>query len=96
MAVKYEIKTKIGIISEKSSGWSKELNIVSWNDNKPKYDIREWDENHEKMGKGITFTREELKELYNLMKNLFEDDTSYYKSISSDDDNLDILKLAED
>ena len=47
----------------KKRGWKKELNLVKWGDNNPKYDIRDWDEKHEKMGKGVTFTKEELEEL---------------------------------
>jgi len=47
------------VLSESSKGWTKELNLVSWNDREPKYDLREWAPEHEKMGKGITLTREE-------------------------------------
>lgn len=66
--VKYEIVQKVGEISVSPKGWIKELNLVSWNDRQPKYDIREWDPTHEKMAKGITLTTEEaikLKELLN-------------------------------
>ena len=61
--IKFEIKENIGVISESTKGWSKELNLVSWNDKEPKYDLREWDPAHEKMGKGITLSVEELKKL---------------------------------
>lgn len=61
---KYEIKEEIAVLSENSKGWKKELNLISWNDGEPKYDIREWSPGHEKMGKGITFTKEEAKQLY--------------------------------
>ena len=47
--VRFEIKEKIGVIAEYPSGWSKEINLVSWNDAAPKYDIRDWDSNHEHM-----------------------------------------------
>lgn len=59
----YQIEKYIGVISETSGGWSKELNLISWNDRKAKYDIRDWDPDHDKMGKGITLTREELEAL---------------------------------
>jgi len=59
---KYEIKEHIGIISENKSGWRKELNLVSWNGADPKYDIRDWAPEHEKMGKGITLTADEAWE----------------------------------
>ena len=44
--LKYEILKTIGIFSENARGWKKELNIVSWNGGKPKYDIRDWASNH--------------------------------------------------
>ena len=58
--IKYDIEKEIGVISQSSKGWNKELNLVSWNNREAKYDIRDWDEDHQKMGKGITFTKEEL------------------------------------
>ena len=61
--IKYEIVEKIGVLSTTDKGWSKELNLVSWNDGEPKYDLRDWNENHDKMGKGITLTRDELDKL---------------------------------
>ena len=57
----FEILAEIGVISERSKGWRKELNLVSFNGNAPKYDLREWAPNHEKMGKGITLNEEELE-----------------------------------
>ena len=58
---KYEILKEIGIISvNKKTGWTKELNIISWNDMKAKLDIREWGEKRYEMGRGITLTLEEL------------------------------------
>lgn len=61
--INYEIKEHIGIISENKNGWTKELNLVSWNDNDPKYDIRDWNPTHDKMSRGITLTEEEAYEL---------------------------------
>lgn len=68
--LKYEIKRKLGVLGETANGWKKELNIVSWNDRNPKLDIREWDENHEKMSKGLTFTEEETAELKRLLESM--------------------------
>ena len=68
--IKYEINKKIGILSTSASGWSKELNLISWNDREPKYDLRDWSADHEKMGKGVILSTEELstlKELLNTM-----------------------------
>ncbi|MEW5952508.1 MAG: YdbC family protein [Bacillota bacterium] len=58
--IKFEIKQNIGILSQSARGWTKELNLVSWNDKEPKFDLREWSPDHNKMGKGVTLTREEL------------------------------------
>lgn len=61
--LKYEILNELGVMSERSNGWKKELTRVSWNGEEPKYDIRTWDAEHKKMGKGITLTEEELRKL---------------------------------
>jgi hypothetical protein len=50
-------------LSTNAQGWQKELNLVSWNGRPPKFDLRDWAPNHEKMGKGLTLTNEELAEL---------------------------------
>jgi hypothetical protein len=63
--IKFEIIKHIKTLSESSNGWTKELNIVSWNDKPAKYDIRDWNQNHDKMGKGITLTKEEYSILIN-------------------------------
>ena len=65
--IKYEIIKKIGVLSKTASGWTKELNLMSWNDREPKYDIREWSPDREKMGKGVTLSREELLALKDLL-----------------------------
>ena len=57
---KFEIVEKIAVLAEDRNGWSKELNLVSFNGAKPKYDIRSWDPDHEKMGKGVTLSDEEM------------------------------------
>ena len=66
----YEIKEELGVLSTAKSGWQKELNLVAWNGKEPKYDIRDWAPNHEKMGKGVTFTREELIKLKELISGM--------------------------
>ena len=65
--IEYEIVKNIGIISEGSKGWTKEINLVSWNGSEPKYDIRDWSPGHEKMGKGVTLTEEEARKIYELL-----------------------------
>lgn len=70
--INYEIKEHIGIISENKNGWTKELNLVSWNDNDLKYDIRDWNPTHDKMSRGITLTEEEAYELSIILSGEFE------------------------
>lgn len=67
--LKYEIIEHLGVLSEREKGWKKEINLISWNDREPKYDIRDWSENHEKMGKGITLSEDEAKKLRNILNN---------------------------
>jgi len=68
--IKFEIIKKIGVISTSASGWAKELNLVSWNERDPKYDIREWSPDGGKMGKGVTLSREELATLKELLNKI--------------------------
>lgn len=65
--IKFEIVENLGVISEKTNGWRKEFNRVSWNGAEPKYDIREWAPDHSKMSKGLTLTLEEVKMLASLL-----------------------------
>ena len=63
----YEIVEELGVLSTSAKGWTKELNRVSWNGGAPKYDIRDWAPEHEKMGKGVTLNDEEFAALKELM-----------------------------
>lgn len=65
--IKYDIVEEVGVLSENAKGWRKEINLISWNGAKPKYDLREWAPNHEKMGKGITMTKEEIDKLREIL-----------------------------
>ena len=65
--IKYEIVEELGVLSEGSKGWRKEVNKISWNGAEPKYDIRDWAPNHEKMGKGVTLTEDEAAKLKELL-----------------------------
>ena len=71
--IKFEIKENIGTLSESTKGWTKELNLVSWNGAAPKYDLRDWAPEHEKMGKGITLSADEVQKLYKLLSKIVED-----------------------
>jgi hypothetical protein len=66
--VTFNIEENIGEISSNAKGWTKELNLVSWNGGTAKYDIRDWSPDHEKMGKGITLTEAEAKALKGMLQ----------------------------
>ncbi|HAP8682924.1 TPA: hypothetical protein JFU82_000462 [Enterococcus faecium] len=66
----YEIVEEIAILSENNKGWRKELNLVSWNGRPPKFDLRDWAPDHEKMGKGLTLPNEEFEQLQKAIENM--------------------------
>ena len=68
--IKYEIVEHLGVISETARGWTREVNLISWNDHEPKIDVRDWSPDHSKMSKGLTFTKEELVELTKIAEKL--------------------------
>ncbi|QWC23589.1 hypothetical protein KJK41_04295 [Bacillus haikouensis] len=69
--IKYTIQEEIATLSVNSKGWIKQLNLVSWNDTNPKFDIRTWDDTHSKMGKGVTLSEEEMRKLYESLQTYF-------------------------
>ncbi len=64
----FDIREHIGVLNTYSNGWTKELNMVAWNESNPKYDIRDWDQNHQHMSKGITLHKDEMEKLYALLQ----------------------------
>ena len=68
--IKYEIIKAIGVLSRSAKGWTKELNLISWNEREPKYDLRDWAPEHEKMGKGVTLSKEDLLALKGLLNTI--------------------------
>lgn len=71
--IKYDILEELGVLSESAKGWKKELNLISWNGGTSKYDIRDWAPQHEKMGKGITLSKDEIKELYKILGKILKE-----------------------
>ena len=65
--LKFEITEHFGVLSQNARGWTKELNKISWNEREPKWDIREWNPDHTRMGKGVTLTDEEVETLRKLL-----------------------------
>ena len=68
--IKFEIIYKIGVLSKTEKGWAKEINLISWNDREPKYDIREWSPDGKTMSKGVTLSKEELAALRELLNKM--------------------------
>ena len=68
--IKYEIVEELGVLSTNASGWNKEVNYITWNGGEPKFDIRQWAPDHQKMGKGISLNREEAEALYKILKGI--------------------------
>ena len=73
--ITYEITKELGVISETSKGWTRELNLVSWNEREPKFDIRDWSPDHTRMSKGISMTEEEMSKLVELFEARNEEDS---------------------
>lgn len=77
--ITFEIKEHIGAIystirgRREGDGWLKEVNVVSWNGGLPKIDIRDWNEDHERCSKGITLTKDEAREVMELLQKYFEE-----------------------
>ena len=67
---KYEIIQEFGVLSEGKSYWKRELNLISWNRAEPKYDIRDWAPDHEKMGKGISLSADEVEKLRAILEKI--------------------------
>lgn len=73
--ITFEITKELGVISNTSKGWTRELNMVSWNDHEAKYDIRDWSPDHTRMSKGISMTEEEMTKLVELFNARNEEDS---------------------
>ena len=67
---KYEIVERIGVLQVSSGGWTKEFNVISWNERDPRYDIREWSPDRSKMSKGVSFTKGEILKLREMLKQI--------------------------
>ena len=65
--IEFDVVKEFGELSENIKGWKREVNLVSWNGRDPKYDIRDWSPDRSKMGKGITLTAEEMKQLRDIL-----------------------------
>ena len=73
----FEVIENCGSLSESGKGWKKEIKLISWNGKEPKYDIREWSpdgdkmgKGGDKMGKGVTLSKSEMRELKKLLESM--------------------------
>ena len=67
--IKYEVVQRVAVLSQRPRGWERQLNLISWNDGEPKYDIRDWSPDGTRMGKGISLSHDELA----ILKGILED-----------------------
>ena len=76
----FSIKKSLGVLSTAQTGWTKEVNLVEWNGNPAKLDIRDWDPDHEHMGRGITLHKPETLELLEILLRSFGKDLARAKA----------------
>lgn len=67
--ISFDIVEEIGVLTTYTTGWSKELNLVSWNGGAPKYDIRDWSPDHLRMSRGVTLHEKEMRFILDVMRN---------------------------
>lgn len=86
--LKFDILEKFGTLSTSKSGWELQLNFVQWGDNQPKFDLRTWSPDNQKMGKGLTLTHDEIVQLHELLGQVLAPESAPLMTIveSSDDD----------
>ena len=70
--IKYDIIQKSAVLSQRPRGWERQLNLISWNDGEPKYDIRDWSPDGSRMGKGISLSAEEMGILKGILADMEE------------------------
>lgn len=75
----YKIAYHIADLCEINNGWKKEINVVNVNGREPVYEIRSWNEDHTKMGDGLTLTPNEIR----LLKKICE--TMDFRTIDGSD-----------
>lgn len=69
--LKFDVVKELGVISENpKNGWTRELNLVSWNDREPKYELRDWSADKTHMNKGFAMTAEEAKTLRDILNKI--------------------------
>lgn len=66
----YDIKKRLGVVSRARNGWTKEMNLVAWNDGEPRYELRSWSPDHSRMGKGISLSLVEMGSLKKILEDV--------------------------
>lgn len=95
--VSFDIVERIGVLATYSTGWTREINMVSWNGGPARYDIRDWDPNHERMSKGLTLQEREMRTLVDSFKKR-RNNTRFANAPQEplDDSNTETVDEAED
>ena len=65
--VEFKLVEQLGVLDRHKSGWAREVNLVAWNGKPPKFDIRDWDPDHERMSRGITLHEREAIKLTQIL-----------------------------
>ncbi|MBP1587085.1 MAG: hypothetical protein ILO53_01620 [Clostridia bacterium] len=68
--VKFEIVKHVCVLSDRGRGWTREVNLVKWNDGEPKLDMRDWSPDRSSMRKGLTLTRSEFLVLVKALRSV--------------------------
>jgi len=87
----YEIKKTLATVKSDSDGWNLELNLISWSGRKPSYDLRKWSDNHEKMGKGVAMSEDEVILLFSKAKDILKEITGEDVTEVKEDVKLDFV-----
>lgn len=76
MNMHYQIVEPIAVlgtsIDQDGNRWTTELNLVSWLDRKPVFDIRAWNESHTSMHYGIKLDKDEIDNLFIGLQSLYK------------------------
>ncbi len=86
--VTFEIVEHIGVIDSienRDEKWTKEVNVVAWNGGKPKIDVRDWNANHDRMGRGITLTEDQAMKLTKALVDRFRSRAQEHSTPMRDD-----------
>ena len=77
--LKFEIIEDFGAFGE--GKWQKHLTLIKWGGNNPKYDIRPWNDDMTKCGKGVTLDLEDLMDLQDMFSKIIDGDDNEVEDV---------------